>query len=869
MRIGDIVRVDFKKIFRGGVKYLKYICVIAIFFIPNVSVKALGPGVIGYEIGDGYYKSICYNNSNAYLKDWKSPFNGLNYNNASKGYHQAKSLPIGSNADPCAVPFAVAGTNPTGQGKDVLKSLGNEFAYCVNRRLFYADNSTHSVDSSWKLNSKNAIMAGHIINTVMKENLKTGEQYGKIGGALNHFFNTVLGDTNAYRYDSLNSYIENAKKYYNNNVDLGNKLPAISITGNSVLKYTGNRYISDKITISGFKNDYKLGKASYKVEISASNGADVKLCTNSSATTGCSKTISVSGTESPKTYYIGVSASAIKPTDTITIKVTGSNKSSYYSSVLFKSSKGNSQKLLVREPLEVSRSVSVSKTFGVPDINNHVITVYKVDDDTGNNLTDVELALYKDDASKESNKLVSGKGTLRYTSPKVEVSKDDFFKHSYYVVEKKAPTGYVLLENTKVEVKNDTSICYVDEQETNIKYCNRDNYVYKCKGSDGSERDLNETGGCEFETVIPKEVVEPTGTEETGDGSSDDNTDETPEITYEKKCYDVGAKKFDDEDIHCSGNYTLVVTSGGNVVINHSNKKNVVKISKRAVTGDDELSGASLKICTESSYNTDKQKCNPAKTIDDVEMKWISGSKPREFNGIPAGKYYIIEEIPPKGYIKATIDTGFTIDDKGNVKVGNKTITNADFIKDEDFIVIKNNLNTISISKQDIATSEELPGATLNICRTFVDENNEIQILTDQYTGECITEKLADGEEASWVSGEEPKVISGLPSGTYALVEKVAPNGYATAESIIFKLNNDGSLTDKDGNSLADNKLVMKDTAIQDVKTGSLSLYIIIFTLVSMTILGIGSYCYVNMVNVNDNNVKKMKVRQRKIHKNK
>lgn len=879
------MQLNFRVILGKRLKYLGYVCIIMLFLIPNVSVNALGSGTIGYELGDKYYKSICYNNSNAYLSNWKSPFNGLTYNNTANGYYQATSLPASTDSDPCAI-YATNGGNPTGQGKDVLKSYGAEYAYCVNRRLVYGERSSHSIDSSWTSGSKNAIMAGYIINSIMTEGLKTGEQYGKIGGALNQFFYKVVKDSNAYEYTTFNSYITKAEEYYKN-VDFSNKLPAISISGNSNLKYTGSKYISDKITISGFQDSYKGGKASYKVEISASNGADVKLCTNATATANCSKTVSITNTSGMKDYYIGVSSSAIKSTDTITIKVTGSSESTYYSSVLFKSSMSNAQKLLVRDTLYFPRNISTSKNFQIPDLNNHLITVYKVDDDNGNNLTDVELELYKDDASKASNKLVSGKGILRYTSPKVETTNDDFFNHTYWLVEKKAPSGYVLLENAKIDVQNKkTSTCYINNEETDLKYCNRDNYIYMCKGSDGSEKDLNDSGNCEFDTPSPMDVTEPNTdvnpsaneTTDTGENESGTEPEEPEKVEYEKVCYDKAAKKFDDEDIHCSGSYTLVNTDGGNVTVHHGNKKNVIKISKRAITGDDELSGATLKICTESSYNTDKDKCSPAKTVDDIEMKWVSGSKPYEFNGIPAGKYYIIEVIPPKGYSRTTIDTAFTIDEKGTVKTGNKTITNASFIKNEDFIVINNDLNSFSISKQDVATSKELPGATLSICRTYVDENNEIQVLDDQYTGECITEMLESGEEATWVSGDTPKVIAGLPSGTYALVEKVAPNGYATAESIIFRLSSDGKLTDKDGNSLADNKLVMHDKAIQEVKTGSLSLYIVVIVLVSMAVLCIGSYCYVNMVNSNDKDivsshakdeVKRTKIRQRKIHKKK
>ena len=86
-------------------------------------------------------------------------------------------------------------------------------------------------------------------------------------------------------------------------------------------------------------------------------------------------------------------------------------------------------------------------------------------------------------------------------------------------------------------------------------------------------------------------------------------------------------------------------------------------------------------------------------------------------------------------------------------------------------------------------------------------------------------------------------------------------------------MKSDGTLTDKDGKSLKDNKLVMKDTAIKDVKTGDLP--IIIIVIVGLSAAGIGIYYYIkDKKNINDNNankqvVKKLteKVRKRKIHK--
>ena len=71
------------------------------------------------------------------------------------------------------------------------------------------------------------------------------------------------------------------------------------------------------------------------------------------------------------------------------------------------------------------------------------------------------------------------------------------------------------------------------------------------------------------------------------------------------------------------------------------------------------------------------------------------------------------------------------------------------------------------ISKQDITTGEELPGAHLTITNQF---------------GETVEE---------WTSTDKPHVIY-LPVGEYTLTEVAAPEGYSRTESISFTIRADG-----------------------------------------------------------------------------
>ena len=93
----------------------------------------------------------------------------------------------------------------------------------------------------------------------------------------------------------------------------------------------------------------------------------------------------------------------------------------------------------------------------------------------------------------------------------------------------------------------------------------------------------------------------------------------------------------------------------------------------------------------------------------------------------------------------------------------------------------------VSVSKQDITTSEELAGATL-----VVKNSN----------GEIIDE---------WVSTNEVHKIKNLGEGTYTLTETIAPEGYVLSEeTITFVIDSDGQLKNKDGDMI--DKVIMYNT---------------------------------------------------------
>ena len=111
---------------------------------------------------------------------------------------------------------------------------------------------------------------------------------------------------------------------------------------------------------------------------------------------------------------------------------------------------------------------------------------------------------------------------------------------------------------------------------------------------------------------------------------------------------------------------------------------------------------------------------------------------------------------------------------------------------------------------------------------------------------------MADGSKATWVSTNTPHKVSGLGAGTYYLVETTAPNGYSTSESILFVVKEDGTLTDINGKSLKDSKIVMQDKPINDVKTGMFGIFVIIGFLAISGVAGVASYYKLKQNTINN-----------------
>ena len=172
-------------------------------------------------------------------------------------------------------------------------------------------------------------------------------------------------------------------------------------------------------------------------------------------------------------------------------------------------------------------------------------------------------------------------------------------------------------------------------------------------------------------------------------------------------------------------------------------KVNTVEISKKDATTKEELPGAHLVV-----KNTE------GKVIDE----WVSTSESHVIKGIAAGTYTLTETIAPEGYVLSESTVEFTVKDDGTT---NKVVMyNSKETSPVPPVPENPSKHQVEISKQDITTKTELPGATL------------------------IVKDSSGNEIDRWVSGTTPHYIE-LDTGDYTLTEIQAPIGYDLSYEVV------------------------------------------------------------------------------------
>lgn len=312
---------------------------------------------------------------------------------------------------------------------------------------------------------------------------------------------------------------------------------------------------------------------------------------------------------------------------------------------------------------------------------------------------------------KELDKWVSG-GTPHAVKG-LEVNK------TYLLTEVTAPAGYVRAEVIEFTVADDFQIQSVKMED------------------DYTKVDITKSDITDGTPVIGAELVI-----KDKDGNEVDRwvTEETPHHIDKLPIGDYTLTEITAPDGYVRAevvNFTVKET-GEIQKVDMKDDYTKVEITKSDITSGKPVKGATLVI----------------KDKDGVEVdKWVTGKKPHYIEKLPVGDYTLEEITAPDGYIRAEA-VKFTVKETGEIQK----------------VDMKDDYTKVEISKKDMTTGEELPGAKL----TIIDSKGKVV------------------EE--WVSGDKPHYIEKLPVGKYTLHEETAPDGYLKAEDVEFEVKETGDI---------------------------------------------------------------------------
>ncbi|MBR0141679.1 MAG: hypothetical protein IJM19_05485, partial [Ruminococcus sp.] len=288
--------------------------------------------------------------------------------------------------------------------------------------------------------------------------------------------------------------------------------------------------------------------------------------------------------------------------------------------------------------------------------------------------------------------------------------------------------------------------------------------------------------------------------------------------------------------------YTFTANS---VSVMDKEKVQGITISKKDITGENEVKGAVLTIKAKEGTELGKLTAKGAEFTENkdgdtvVSYSFVSNGTDVTISGLSEGTY-ILEETSENGKTFTAEDGNeytiidsaleFTVDSDGNItetKSDANVLETADNTQKDGYYVVDKTNNAITvcdavkngeiiISKNDAVNGEEISGAELTINKVgevgennapvYTDTNGET-IATSAVTAWVTPEEVAvtettvvEGEtpeetSVSYVAvtGSDGKPVKTVPTtafelddGVYELVEVTAPDGYKVAEKVYF-----------------------------------------------------------------------------------
>ena len=211
----------------------------------------------------------------------------------------------------------------------------------------------------------------------------------------------------------------------------------------------------------------------------------------------------------------------------------------------------------------------------------------------------------------------------------------------------------------------------------------------------------------------------------------------------------------------------------GNDITMKDGQKPSVTISKQAVGGGEELTGAVLKLTAPAGTDLSKVKgaysdgSTAGIETSGNTITWTSDNAKGGVTlaNLPAGVYTLEETTAPDGFTKKTEEMNFEVGADGKVGTVNG------LTKDDNKVVMEDAASKLTIAKKDITGKQEVTGAKLTLTLTNPDESGAT---LDGVTVENIKNNTVDSRTAdsiTWTSGKTGAILSKLPDGTYTLGE--------------------------------------------------------------------------------------------------
>ena len=207
----------------------------------------------------------------------------------------------------------------------------------------------------------------------------------------------------------------------------------------------------------------------------------------------------------------------------------------------------------------------------------------------------------------------------------------------------------------------------------------------------------------------------------------------------------------------------------GNDITMKDGQKPSVTISKQAVGGGEELTGAVLKLTAPAGTDLSKVKGSYSDgSTAGIEtsgntITWTSDKAKGgvTLENLPAGVYTLEETTAPDGFTKKTEEMTFEVGTDGKVGTVNG------LTKDDNKVVMEDAASKLTIAKKDITGQQEVTGATLTLTLTNPDESGAT---LDGVTANIHVDSR-DAKSITWTSGKTDAILSKLPDGKYTLKE--------------------------------------------------------------------------------------------------